>query len=90
MLNGNSSLLSPSSPFADITPAAFDRTVLLTRNARDPDAALLAEVAEYARSLVPTLKGQEPLIPGLPQLLPYKLHRAWQAAEVGDVDQAQR
>lgn len=35
-------------------------------------------------------KGQEVPFPGLPQLLPYKLQRAWRAAELGERDQAQR
>jgi hypothetical protein len=73
-----------------MTPAAYDRLIALTQNARDEDAIIFAEIAEWARSLVSLPKGQELPLPGLPQLLPYKLHRAWLAAELGDVDQAKR
>ena len=83
-------LLSPTSPFSDTTPAVFDRLIGLTQDPKDDDALVFAEVAEYARSLIPILKGQEATIPGLPQLLPYKLQRAWRLAELGNVDQAQR
>ena len=86
----DSHFLSPTSPFSDILPSAFERTVALVQNPRDDDAILFAEVAEYARNLITVPKGQEQPFPGLPQLLPYKLQRAWLAAEIGDVDQAQR
>ena len=86
----HSHLLSPSSPFADVTAAAFDRSVALTQNVRDVDAVVFAEIAEYARSLVTLPKGQELPFAGLPQLLPYKLQQAWLAAELGDVDRAKR
>ena len=86
----NSFLLSPSSPFTDGSSAAFDRSIALTRNPRDEDAIIFAEIAEYARSLMSVPKGQEGLFLALPQLLPNKLDRAWRAAELGDVDQAQR
>lgn len=85
-----SHILAPSSPFADIAPGAFERTISLVQNARDEDAIVFAEIAEYARSLVPLPKGQDLSFTGLPQLLPYKLQRAWLAAELGDVDQAKR
>ena len=86
----SSHLLSPSSAFADTTPASFERTVALTQNPRDEDAIIFAEIAEYARSLVSLPKGQELPFSGLPQLLPYKLQRAWLAAELGDVEQAKK
>jgi hypothetical protein len=85
-----SSLLSPSSAFGDLTPGALERPISLVHHARDEDAVIFAEVAEYARSLIPVPKGQELPFPGLPQLLPYKLHRAWWAAELGDHDLARR
>ncbi|KAL7421721.1 hypothetical protein Q5752_003492 [Cryptotrichosporon argae] len=83
-------LLSPNSPFSDVSPGAFERQVMLIENTRDDDGTVFAEVAEYARSLVPTPKGAEPPIPSLPQLLPYKLQRAWRAAELGEVEVAQK
>jgi len=49
---------------------------------------IFAEIAEYARCLIPSAKGQEVPFPGLPQLLPDKLYRAWRAAELGDTAQA--
>jgi hypothetical protein len=85
-----SSLLSPSSAFGDLTPGALERPISLVHNARDEDAVIFAEIAEYARSLIPIPKGQELPFPGLPQLLPYKLHRAWWAAELGDHELARR
>lgn len=83
-------LLSPASPFLDVTQTAFDRKISLIHDARDEDAIIFAEIAEYARSLVPVPKGQESPVTGLPQLLPYKLQRAWRAAEIGEIEQAQR
>ncbi|KAK4690011.1 COPII coat assembly protein SEC16, partial [Tremellales sp. Uapishka_1] len=82
-------LLSPSSPFFDPSPAAYDRRVRLIENSRDEDAIIFAEIAEYVRSLIPLPKGSESFST-LPQLLAYKLHRAWQAAEIGDEDRAKR
>jgi len=86
----SSSLLSPTSAFADLTPGALERPITLIQSTRDEDAVIFAEIAEYARSLIPVPKGQELPFPGLPQLLPYKLHRAWWAAELGDHDLAKR
>jgi hypothetical protein len=83
-------LLSPNSPFSDMSPAANERPVKLVENARDEDGAIFAEIAEYARSLVPTPKGAEVPHASLPQLMPVKLARAWRAAELGEVEQAKR
>lgn len=85
-----SSLLSPLSPFADITPGGLERPIEITQTVRDEDAIIFAEIAEYARSLIPVPKGQELPVSGLPQLLPYKLARAWWAAELGEQDLAKR
>ena len=74
----------------DITPTSFDKPITLVQNPRDEDAIVFAEIAEYARSLIPTPKGQELPFPILPLLLPYKLQRAWLAAELGDVDLAKK
>ncbi|WVW83755.1 hypothetical protein I302_105776 [Kwoniella bestiolae CBS 10118] len=83
-------LLSPLSPFFDLTPAAYERPITLTHNVRDEEAIVFAEIAEYARSLVPTPKGQEAHFAALPQLLPYKLARAWRLAELGEAELAQK
>lgn len=83
-------LLSPNSPFSDMSPAATDRPIKLVENPRDEDGAIFAEIAEYARSLVPTPKGAEVPHASLPMLIPIKLARAWRAAELGDVEQAKR
>jgi hypothetical protein len=84
------SLLSPMSPFSDITPAALDRPITMSHNGPVEDSIVFAEIAEFARSLIPVPKGQELPFPGLPQLLPYKLYRAWWAAELGEHDLAKR
>ncbi|WWD17433.1 hypothetical protein CI109_101874 [Kwoniella shandongensis] len=83
-------LLSPLSPFFDFSLASYDRGIMMTHNSRDEESIIFAEVAEYARSLVSVPKGQELPSLGLPQLLPFKLARAWRLAELGDVELAQR
>lgn len=83
-------LLSPNSPFSDMSPAATTRHIKFVEDARDEDGAIFAEIAEYARSLVPVPKGAEAPTVTLPELLPFKLQRAWRAAELGDADQAKR
>lgn len=83
-------LLSPNSPFSDMSPAATSRHIKFVGDARDEDGAIFAEIAEYARSLVPVPKGAEAPTVTLPELLPFKLQRAWRAAELGDADQAKR
>ncbi|WOO76626.1 COPII coat assembly protein sec16 [Vanrija pseudolonga] len=83
-------LLSPNSPFSDMSPGAGERQIMFVENARDEDGEIFAEIAEYARSLVPTPKGVDVPHPALPQLLPYKLHRAWRAAELGDTELARK
>lgn len=57
---------------------------------RSEDSLVFAEIAEYARGMIPVPKGQEVPFPGLPALLPYKLQRAWEAAEQGDVGLSKR
>ncbi|KEP46782.1 Sec16 Sec16-C: Sec23-binding domain protein [Rhizoctonia solani 123E] len=56
---------------------------------KDDDAIIFTEIAEYAYSLVPTIKGQEPY-PGMPHLQAYKLLRAAKLAEMGHVALASR
>lgn len=86
----SSSLLSPSSPFSDITPAALERPATMSQDVRDEDVIIFAEIAEFARSLITIPKGHELPFPGLPQLLPYKLSRAWWAAELGEQELAKQ
>lgn len=83
-------LLSPLSPFLDTSPASYERGIMMTHNTRDEESTIFVEIAEYARSLVPVTKGHEQVTMGLPQLLPYKLARAWRLAELGEVDLAKR
>ena len=63
-------------------------TVTPTFN-KDPDSLVFSEIVEFAYSLSPPQKGQEPF-PGLPHLQPYKLIRAHQLAELGHVQLATR
>ncbi|GAB1517947.1 hypothetical protein RhiTH_001003 [Rhizoctonia solani] len=56
---------------------------------KDDDAIIFTEIAEYAYSLVPTVKGQEAYA-GLPHLQAYKLLRAAKLAEMGHVALASR
>ncbi len=55
----------------------------------DDDAIVFAEIVEFALSLAPLSKGQEPFN-GLPHLQPYKLVRAVNLAEMGHVLAANR
>lgn len=55
----------------------------------DIDGILLTEVLEYALSLVPVLKGQEPFA-GIPSLQAYKLWHAMTLIETGENALAQR
>lgn len=54
----------------------------------DPDTTLYTEVVEFALSLLPP-PGKESF-GGLPHLQPYKLLRAWQLAEVGQIKEASK
>jgi COPII coat assembly protein SEC16 len=55
----------------------------------DPDPIILSEILEFALSLTPTAKGQEPF-GGLAHLQPYRFIRAVHLAEVGDISLANR
>ena len=55
----------------------------------DQDSLIFSEVAEFALSLTPAVKGHEPFN-GLPHLQPYRLIRAWSLADVGHVTLAKR
>ena len=57
--------------------------------AKDPDPLIFTEIAEFALSLTPPAKGQEPYS-GLPHLQPYRLIRAAGLAEMGHVQIANR
>jgi len=56
---------------------------------KDQDSLILSEIVEFAYSLSPPQKGQEPF-PGLPHLQPYRLIRAHQLAELGHIQLAAR
>ncbi|CAE6525396.1 unnamed protein product [Rhizoctonia solani] len=56
---------------------------------KDDDAIIFTEIAEYAYSLAPTVKGQDAYA-GLPHLQAYKLIRASKLAEMGHVALASR
>lgn len=53
------------------------------------DAIIFTEAIEYALSLIPVLKGQEPFA-GFPHLQPYKLLHALILVETGETAKAQR
>ncbi|KAF9652872.1 hypothetical protein BDM02DRAFT_3108502 [Thelephora ganbajun] len=56
---------------------------------KNPDSMILSEIVEFAYSLSTPQKGQEPF-PGFPHLQPYRLIRAHQLAELGNVQLATR
>ncbi|KDQ07949.1 hypothetical protein BOTBODRAFT_59681 [Botryobasidium botryosum FD-172 SS1] len=56
---------------------------------KDQDPVIFSEIVEFALSLAPVPKGQEPFV-GLPHLQPYRLLRAAQLAEMGHVALATR
>lgn len=56
---------------------------------RDEDAIIFSEIAEYAHSLIPTIKGQDAYA-GQPHLQAYKLMRAARFAEMGRLTMATR
>ena len=55
----------------------------------DQDCIVLTEILEFALSLLPTAKGQEPF-QGLPHLQAYRLLRAMSLMELGHVRLASR
>jgi hypothetical protein len=66
------------------------RSPLTTPNFHtDHDPIIFSEIAEFALSLAPVTKGQEPF-PGCPQLQAYKLVRAAHLAEMGHMQTANR
>lgn len=56
---------------------------------KDIDPIILTEVAEFALSLAPPVKGQE-AFGGLPHLQAYRLIRATYLAEIGHIQSAHR
>ncbi|KAH6918573.1 Sec23-binding domain of Sec16-domain-containing protein [Coprinopsis sp. MPI-PUGE-AT-0042] len=56
---------------------------------RNPDNFILSEILEYALSLVPPAKGQEPFS-GVVHLQPYRLLHATSLAELGYIHEANR
>jgi hypothetical protein len=90
-------LLSPAtSPVGGISTPSV-RMVLLgsespsvSRNfENDDDAIIFTEIAEYAHSLTPTVKGQDAYA-GVPHLQAYKLVRATRLTEMGHLSLATR
>ncbi|CEL51590.1 COPII coat assembly protein sec-16 OS=Neurospora crassa (strain ATCC 24698 / 74-OR23-1A / CBS 708,71 / DSM 1257 / FGSC 987) GN=sec-16 PE=3 SV=1 [Rhizoctonia solani AG-1 IB] len=90
-------LLSPTTSALGGISTPSVRVVLLgsespatSRNfEKDDDAVIFTEIAEYAYSLAPTVKGQDAYA-GLPHLQAYKLLRAAKLAEMGHVALASR
>lgn len=56
---------------------------------KDPDALIFSEILEFALSLVPIAKGQEPFH-GIPHLQAYRFIKAIQLAEIGQIQLANR
>jgi hypothetical protein len=88
-------LLSPQNSPLGGTGQPSVRITLLGANSqqpsfgKDPDSLILTEILEFALSLSPPIKGQEPF-GGLPHLQPYRFKRALALAEVGDMAMATR
>lgn len=57
--------------------------------AKDVDSLIFSEIIEFALSLAPAVKGQEPYM-GLPHLQAYRFIRATSLAEIGDINLAHR
>ena len=55
----------------------------------DLESVMLAELVEFAFSLIPTVKGQDPFV-GFPHLQALKLQHAADLADAGLVSQAQK
>jgi hypothetical protein len=53
------------------------------------ESIMLTELVEFAFSLAPAVKGQEPFV-GFPHLQAFRLHHANELADAGQVSQAQR
>jgi COPII coat assembly protein SEC16 len=57
--------------------------------AKDPDPLIFSEIVEFALSLTPPPRGQDPY-QGIPHLQPYRFIRAMALAEIGDIQVASR
>lgn len=90
-------LLSPqTSPIGGIGSPSTRITLLGGKNpltypsfTKDADPFILSEILEFALSLVPVTKGQEPFH-GLPHLQAYRFIQALSLAEMGDMQLANR
>ncbi|KAG8717514.1 hypothetical protein FRC09_014145 [Ceratobasidium sp. 395] len=90
-------LLSPAtSPVGGLSTPSVRMVLLgsespaISRNfEKDDDAIVFTEIAEYAHSLLPTVKGQEAYA-GIPHLQAYKLIRAARLTEMGHLSLATR
>lgn len=93
----SSYLLSPqTSPIGGIGSPSTRITLLGGKNpltypnfTKDADSFILSEILEFALSLVPVTKGQEPFH-GLPHLQAYRFIQALSLAEMGDMQLANR
>lgn len=93
----SSYLLSPqTSPIGGIGAPSTRITLLGCKNplvysnfTKDADPFILSEILEFALSLVPITKGQDPFH-GLPHLQAYRFIRALSLAEMGDMQLANR
>ena len=56
---------------------------------KDPDPIIFSEIVEFALSLTPPSRGQEPFT-GIAHLQAYRFIRAISLAEIGDLQQASR
>ncbi|KAN0061669.1 hypothetical protein ACQY0O_005660 [Thecaphora frezii] len=90
-------VLAPAtSPFGGADTAAVRMTLLgcenpttSSRYLHDLDGIILSEILEFAQSLAPIAKGQEPFS-GIPHLQAYRLIHAYRLAELGDLQRAQK
>lgn len=61
----------------------------MTTAGLDLESIMLTELVEFAFSLIPTVKGQDPFV-GFPHLQALKLQHASELADAGYVSQAQK
>lgn len=90
----NSYLLSPqTSLIGGLGSPTAKFTLLGSKNPanvmKDTDALIFSEILEFALSLVPVVKGQEPFH-GIPHLQAYRFVRSVMLAELGEVQLANR
>lgn len=88
LLSPSTSLIGgPATPSARITLLGTTTPSPTEKESIDVESVMLTELVEFAFSLAPTTKGQEPFL-GFPHLQPYKLFHATLLADAGHVAQA--